>query len=315
VKFGIRRSRRSSAANRGLLPALFTLGNAGCGFLAIAKVADALAVGDASPELFLRRIVAAAWLILLAMVFDVLDGRIARAQGTSSPFGAMLDSLVDGVSFGVAPAILVKVIAEREGHVPPKLATAAAFLYFVSALLRLARFTVREKQGHEDHGVFQGLPSPGAAGVAASSVLLFAHFRQASIPRPLLPVSAPSFVDWLMTHGVVPDVAIGAGYLRILLAIVPLLGLLMVSNVPYAHAGRLLVWPRSLRRGVEWIAVLFLLGLYPELTLATFFAAYAAGGLIRHVLERLGLAHASGRGDEGHPVALRRPAGGRVHGR
>ena len=97
-----------------MLPSLVTLGNLFFGFLAIAKVADALRT--AGPGTAFAEVVglfeAAAILIFVAMICDALDGQVARMTGQATPFGAQLDSIADMVTFGVAPAFLGKVLID-----------------------------------------------------------------------------------------------------------------------------------------------------------------------------------------------------------
>src|SRR5512145_3009963 len=102
-----------------VLPSLITLGNLFCGFLAIAKVADALRqVQPGAPFSSVVGLFAAATvLIFVAMLFDAIDGRVARMTGQSTPFGAQLDSLADMVTFGVAPAFLGKVLVDWHAQV------------------------------------------------------------------------------------------------------------------------------------------------------------------------------------------------------
>ncbi len=78
------------------LPSLITLGNLFCGFLAISYIED-------------QKLIIAAWLIFIGMIFDMFDGKVARLTNGSSDFGMQLDSLTDMISFGVAPAFLLKV--------------------------------------------------------------------------------------------------------------------------------------------------------------------------------------------------------------
>jgi CDP-diacylglycerol--serine O-phosphatidyltransferase len=110
---------------------------------------------------------AAAVFIGVAIVLDMLDGRIARMTGTSSDFGVQLDSLADLISFGLAPAILVF----QWGLVPlGRMGWATAFLFLTAAALRLARFNI---QAVTDKRYFVGLPSPAAAGIPAATVFYF----------------------------------------------------------------------------------------------------------------------------------------------
>lgn len=115
-----------------------------------------------------------AWALFIAMVLDGIDGRLARLTGTQSDFGKEFDSLSDLVSFGVAPAIIVyewglQGLAEY-GWLWGKLGWLAAFLYAVSAALRLARFNVMPEDGSKRF--FEGLPSPSAAALVTFMVWL-----------------------------------------------------------------------------------------------------------------------------------------------
>jgi len=114
----------------------------------------------------------AAIAILIAAVFDCLDGRVARMTGTTSQFGKELDSLCDLVSFGVAPAIL----AFLWGLTPyGRYGWLAAFLYVATTALRLARFNTQTASGHN----FVGLPCPAAAMMIATTVM-FSRFLGAT---------------------------------------------------------------------------------------------------------------------------------------
>ena len=104
-----------------MLPNLLTLANCGCGLLAISKGIDALAYTGKDEILFYLKMETACSLIFLGMVFDVLDGKVARITDSFSDFGAQLDSFADALTFGVAPAILAKVLMEHEGLLPPRL--------------------------------------------------------------------------------------------------------------------------------------------------------------------------------------------------
>ena len=106
----------------------------------------------------------AAILILVAMVLDGLDGRVARMTNTTSEFGVQYDSLSDMVSFGIAPAL---VLFEWSLHSMGRVGWLVAFVYTVAAALRLARFNTHAA---DEKSFFQGLPSPSAAGILASFV-------------------------------------------------------------------------------------------------------------------------------------------------
>jgi CDP-diacylglycerol--serine O-phosphatidyltransferase len=151
-----------------LLPSLFTMGNMFCGYACIIYAMR----GDFET---------AAPFIGIAVVLDMLDGRIARLTGTASDFGVELDSLADVISFGVAPAIL----AFAWGLQPlGRLGYAAGFLYVSAAALRLARFNI-QSAAVTDKRYFVGLPSPPAAGIAAATVYFYPyglHDRGAALP-------------------------------------------------------------------------------------------------------------------------------------
>ena len=142
-----------------MLPNLLTLANAGCGLLAVSKAIDAV---FGRPEHFAPRLETACWLIVLAMVFDALDGKVARLTSSFTEFGAQLDSFADALTFGVAPAMLAKVVLEHENVLHPRVHFLFAAAFALMAILRLARFNLED---HEPgHAHFQGLPSPAAAG-------------------------------------------------------------------------------------------------------------------------------------------------------
>ena len=210
-----------------VLPSLLTLGNAFCGFLAVAKVGDAALAYRAGEEaLFTGNLQTAVLLIFLAMVFDALDGKVARLTNQTTDFGAQLDSLSDAVTFGVAPAFLGKVLLETEGiKVMPFLAKHPRFIFLITAVyalfavMRLARFNV-ESQGHEEEfqGRFKGLPTPAAGGFIAALVLFWINRTDSTN------VVLSNLPDWVF------DTALGILPWGLLAA-----GAAMVSPVPYAH--------------------------------------------------------------------------------
>src|SRR5688572_5120261 len=163
-----------------------TLGNAVCGFGAMyVATFDKLNVGTDPLAVWLEahRFMAAAYLIFLAMVFDALDGRLARFTRHTTDFGGQLDSLADVVSFGAAPAFITLMLFKSEGPAVPlvvsRLIWATAALYFSCAAIRLARFNVSNEHGEQHHFSFLGLPSPGAAGAVVATILMSQDLRQA----------------------------------------------------------------------------------------------------------------------------------------
>ena len=138
-----------------ILPSLFTTGNVFCGFYAFVAVLN-------------EQFYFAAWAIVAGMIFDGLDGRIARLTKTTSAFGEQYDSLADIITFGMAPAFLAySWVLKPFG----RLGWMAAFLFLLCATLRLARFNVTNPEIRSKH--FIGLPSPASAVVIASIVIAF----------------------------------------------------------------------------------------------------------------------------------------------
>jgi CDP-diacylglycerol--serine O-phosphatidyltransferase len=230
-----RRRRRGRGRRRGLdlLPNLFTTGNLFFGWYTIVQAT----LGDPWH---------AALGIVLAMVFDILDGRVARLARATSKFGGEYDSLSDIVSFGVAPAMLAFAAGDlrelgRAGWV-------LAFLYTVCAALRLARFNVAPSRYK---GRFEGLPSPAAAAMVASSTW-FAQFLQERFGAVWFPASG---------------IALG----------IAALGILMVSRIPY-RSFKQIDLRHSFGTLVVLAVVLPLLAIEPSLTLFLVVLAYVLSG-------------------------------------
>ena len=140
-----------------LLPSLLTTGNLLIGFLALILTADG-------------RFSEAAVAVFVAIVMDILDGKVARLTKTTTHFGVEFDSLADVVSFCVAPAFMLYSLAlGRLGRA----AWLGAFLFVACGALRLARFNVHS--GVSDRRYFVGLPTPAAAGLVASVLLLLGN--------------------------------------------------------------------------------------------------------------------------------------------
>jgi CDP-diacylglycerol--serine O-phosphatidyltransferase len=171
-------------AKRGiyLLPSFFTIMGLFSGFYALIAAVQG-------------RFELAAWAILAAAVFDMMDGRVARLLHAETAFGAELDSLCDMVSFGIAPAVLVYLWALTTLGKPGWL---AAFLIAACAALRLARFNVQI--GTQDKRYFQGLPTPGTALLLATAVLFHEQGHYQPIPWLWFVISVA--LAWLMVSGV-----------------------------------------------------------------------------------------------------------------
>lgn len=157
------------------LPNLLTAGNLFCGFVALTKIVEA----DLSMGEFLE-IKLALGFILLACIFDLFDGRVARMGGVESPFGREFDSLADLVSFGVAPAFLVyKVVLADVFSSHPQLGWFIASIYLLCGAFRLARFNCLAVMAGGGGGKeFLGFPIPSAAGLVASLTLLIIHLNE-----------------------------------------------------------------------------------------------------------------------------------------
>ncbi len=223
-----------------ILPSAFTSGNLFFGVWSII---------ESSRGNFL----VAAWFVIAAAVLDLLDGRVARMSRTGSAFGAELDSLVDIVSFGLAPAMLLYFWRFRGGEWGWLL----SFIYILAAALRLARFNVLQAGQAKSH--FIGLSSP-AAGITLASAYTFTQ--------------TPLFREYL---GFVP-----VPQLIVLLTIV--LSLLMVSQVPYPVAPK--VGLRTWKGRVSLAAHIVALGLaayYPEYFFFPAGLALITFGLVRAV--------------------------------
>ena len=241
-----------------VLPTLVTLGSLFCGFGAIVMATMTKAGADQ-----VGRMETAAWLILAAMVFDALDGRVARMTRQTSEFGAQLDSLCDSVSFGVAPAALaMAVLSQFYQGWTVRLVWVACAIYLVCAVLRLARFTVDTTPDEESHRFFVGLPSPPAAGMIASFVILHVHLA--------------TEYEFLW---------VGKLVLPVVLLVV---ATLMVSKVHYTHLiNELTRGERSFPFFVGLVFVIFLVAILREFIIPVIFTTYLLSGIVGVAVDRL----------------------------
>ncbi len=175
------------------LPNLLTAGNLFCGFVALTKIVEAdIQNGDYG------QIKWALFFILLACIFDLFDGRVARMGGVESPFGREFDSLADLISFGAAPAFLVHRVVLRDvfngpNFEHPELGWFIASIYLLCGAFRLARFNcLAAMPGASGSKDFLGFPIPSAAGLVASLTLLIMKLdeneRQLGPLKYILPV-------------------------------------------------------------------------------------------------------------------------------
>jgi CDP-diacylglycerol--serine O-phosphatidyltransferase len=193
----------------------------------------------------------------LAIVLDMLDGRIARMTGSTSAFGIEFDSLADIISFGVAPAIL----AFSWGLQPlGRLGWAVGFLFVAAAAVRLARFNIQA--GSQDKRYFVGMPSPAAAGIPAATVYAY-------------PWGFQSYGEALPV-----------------LAIVIVPALLMVSTVRFRSFKNLDLQARRKYPVLLFVALaLALLAAHPELVLVTLAYGYLGATLFETAWHRLRRRH------------------------
>jgi CDP-diacylglycerol---serine O-phosphatidyltransferase len=220
-----------------VVPSVLTTANLFCGFYGIIA---------ALREDFYQAAIA----ILIAVVFDGLDGKVARLTKTTSNFGVEYDSLADLLSFGVAPSLILYMWAlEPVG----RFGWIAAFIFLICGALRLARFNVQVGQSPSFH--FTGLPIPAAAGLVASLILLGKDFIAFAEPKPV-----------------------------IMLAVACGLAFLMVSNIKYRSFKNMRLKGHHPNRWLLLVIPLFALMLKPELLIFVVFVVYTASGPVEQVV-------------------------------
>ena len=163
------------------LPNLLTAGNLFCGFVALTQIVEANLTPNAEGQVNWMPIKFALACILLACIFDLFDGRVARMGGHESPFGREFDSLADLISFGAAPAFLVHRVVLRQ--VLPEdyteLGWFIASIYLICGAFRLARFNCLSAMNLPGAGKdFLGFPIPSAAGLVASLTLFIIKLNE-----------------------------------------------------------------------------------------------------------------------------------------
>jgi CDP-diacylglycerol--serine O-phosphatidyltransferase len=250
-----------------ILPTLLTLGNAVCGFASIHYAAKITTLDAQSGDMRL-------WfwwsgiLIFVAMVFDVLDGYVARLSKTASDFGGQLDSLCDAISFGLAPAFLLLRMCLDWKQPPFKHGIVViSALYMVCAILRLARFNVENSPDPANHKRFKGLPSPAAAGCVAALALL-----RAELPENW------GWLDEARLQLILQSYA-AVGALTV--------ALLMVSRFTYPHVTKQLFRRRrQFSLVVQAVLLISVATLLLAPSLFALFWAYALSGPIRYLVVR-----------------------------
>lgn len=220
-----------------LLPNVLTLCGLFCGFFAIMATING-------------NFLYAAWAIVIANIFDGLDGWIARLTNTTTRFGIELDSLSDLVAFGVAPAILMY----KWALIPfGRIGWAAAFLFVACGALRLARYNVQT--GLSNSKAFKGMPIPGAATVLCSIVIFYYEFWTGIPEKNVL-----------------------------FLIIVILLSLLMVSTLRYHGVKEIDFKERKpFWMLIVFVILLFVLLVHPSTAIFIFAMAYLFWGIIENI--------------------------------
>jgi len=225
-----------------LIPNLFTTGNLFSGFYAIISVFNA-------------EYLMAAYAILVANIFDSLDGKVARLAKATSRFGTEYDSLADLISFGLAPGLLIYSWAL---HSYNRLGWIAAFLFVVCGALRLARFNVQASTS--DPRYFNGLPIPAAATTIAMMVILDSHIlRLGAEVRPVLIL--------IMTY---------------------LLAFLMVSNIKYRSFKDANFKSKRSFQYLVWAVLIFgVIALEPQIMIFSIVVLYALSGPVAGPLKAI----------------------------
>lgn len=283
-RFLLRRIPRRPLKYIAILPAMITLFNGISGFGSLmftSKAVESIARGGSGERYFMF----AAYMIMMAMIADMLDGRVARMSRTTSSFGGQLDSLCDVISFGAAPAFLaVQLLAYRLAAAEVAGPHLAIFLYrmiwlagaiYVScAAIRLARFNVENEEDESAHMSFSGLPSPAAAGVIMSLIILY-------VDLPTERWLKPAVWQWGQ-HAIVV----------LLPAAVVVSGLMMVSRFRYPHVlNQLLRGKKPLATLLKVFALIAMVIMCFEVVLTLVFAGFAASGPVRWLYHRFILHH------------------------
>ena len=276
----LRRVRRQRLKYITVLPSLITILNGVCGFTAIvfaAKGAAAATNQFSYHKLELPYFAMAGYMILLAMIADMLDGRVARMSKSTSSFGGQLDSLCDIISFGVAPAFLMLKVLEYKliglAEFNPAVESflqrfiwLAAAAYISCAAIRLARFNVENEEDESAHMSFIGLPTPAAAGVVVSLVI----FHQEALLELQTAGNTQAFRAFENTIiYALPFLALGVA-------------VLMVSRIRYPHI--LNQYIKGKKPFAHLIRVLLGLGLIiwsRQAALVLIFCGFAASGFVK----------------------------------
>jgi CDP-diacylglycerol--serine O-phosphatidyltransferase len=259
-----KRARKRPVKYITVLPSLVTILNGVCGFAAIVFASSETTFGRNATSPY----TVAAYLIFIAMIADMLDGRLARMSQSTSSFGGQLDSLCDVISFGVAPAfVMLRLLISKlsidqftDDSFKVRFIWLSALAYVTCAVIRLARFNVENVESESDHMRFTGLPSPAAAGAVMSLIMFYQE-------------TAPGMTIILVA---LPFLALGVA-------------ILMVSRVEYDHV--LNYYLKGKKPFGYLIKTLLALGLVIVVklpaALALGFCAFVLSSLIQTVYHRI----------------------------
>lgn len=273
----LRQVRKERLRYIAILPSLITLINGLCGFAAIGFAGKGVLHLTAPEGVSLKYFAMSGYMIFIAMIADMLDGRVARMSQTTSSFGGQLDSLCDMISFGVAPAFLmlkiIKYYLESVTLHPVLLAFLtrslwlSAGIFVACAAIRLARFNVENEEDETHHTSFLGLPTPAAAGVIASLVIFY---------QELLPdiVEKGTLAFAIMENTLVvflPFIAIATA-------------ILMISRVQYPHVINQYLKGKKPFAYLFWLLVCIgAIWINHQLALVISFCGFALWGFVRHI--------------------------------
>jgi len=265
----LRRVRKQRLKYITILPSLITILNGICGFAAIVFAGKGASIvvlqqKDVGGVEQFSYFAMSGYMVLIAMIADALDGRVARRVKSTSSFGGQLDSLCDIISFGVAPAFLMIKVLEYKltgfAGINPTIENflyrfiwLSAAAYMSCAAIRLARFNVENEEDESAHMSFMGLPTPAAAGVIVSLII----FHQETLPSLNIIIYA------------LPFLALGAS-------------VLMVSRIRYPHI--LNQYIRGKKPFAHLIRVLLFLAFVlwsRQTALVLIFCGFAAGGFVK----------------------------------
>jgi CDP-diacylglycerol--serine O-phosphatidyltransferase len=268
----LRRVRKQRLKYVTVLPSLITILNGVCGFAAIIF---------ASRGAFAM----AGYMVLLAMIADMLDGRLARMSKSTSSFGGQLDSLCDIISFGVAPAFLMLEVVEEykltgvaqfnvtfESFLQRFIWLAAA-AYISCAAIRLARFNVENEEDTSAHMSFVGLPTPGAAGVVVSLII----FHQEIILPELSGGDTPVYLGFCESAIIyaLPFLVLGVA-------------VLMVSRIRYPHVlNQYIKGKKPFAHLIKVLLFLLFVIWSRQAALVLIFCGFAAGSFVKWFYHRV----------------------------